>query len=90
MSSCQERATIELLKGTVDVLMPIPLEKETMRTLSLPIFHSVPGLCFKKENFIPILSTIHRLDDLTIGVPVSSTTVAGLTASKANLVQIKG
>lgn len=86
----RERASIELFKGRVDVLMPIPLENETMKTLSLPIFHSVPGLCFKKENFIPILSAIHRLDNLTIGVPASSKIVAGLTASKANLLQIKG
>jgi len=86
----RERATIELFKGSVDVLMPVPLENESMKRLSLPIFHSVPGLCFKKENFIPILSAIHRLDDLTIGVPVSSTVVAGLTDSKANLLQIKG
>mgnify|MGYP003860186935 CR=1 FL=1 len=86
----RERATIELVKGRVDVLMPVPLENESMKILSLPIFHSVPGLCFKKENFIPILSAIHRLDDLTIGVPVSSTIVAGLSASKANLLQIKG
>jgi len=86
----RERAFIELSRGRVDMLMPIPLENNEVKILSLPIFHSIPGLCFKKENFIPILSATHRFDNLTIGVPTSIPLVSALTDSKARLIPLKG
>ncbi len=86
----RERASVELLKGRIDILMPIPLNNENIKTLTSPIFHSVPGLCFKKKNFIPILSAIHRLDALTIGVPDNLSLVQALTDSSASLVYLKG
>ena len=67
----RERASFELKKGRIDLLMPIPLDTENKKLLSAPIFHSVPGLCFKKKNFIPILSATHRFENLAIGVPLN-------------------
>ena len=88
----RERAFTELIKGRVDVLMPtsIPSNHETVRTLSFPLFHTVHGLCFKKENYIPILSATHRFEKLNIGVPAGSQLVAALTDSQANLIPLKG
>jgi len=86
----RKRASVELLKGRIDILMPIPLNDENIKTLTSPIFHSVPGLCFKKQNFIPILSATHRLDALTIGVPDNLSLVPALTDSSASLVYLKG
>jgi hypothetical protein len=92
----RERAYIELASGRLDMLMPTSASSaassgnEDLRTLSSPLYHSVPGLCFKKENFIPILSATHRLDDLTIGVSAGAFLVPALTNSKANLLKIRG
>jgi ABC-type amino acid transport substrate-binding protein len=88
----RERAFTELITGRVDVLMPtsIPSNHKTVRTLSFPLFHTVPGLCFKKENYIPILSATHRFEKLNIGVPAGSQLVAALTGSRANLIPLKG
>jgi len=86
----RERASIELIRGRLDMLLPTSIENQTLKTLALPIFHSVPGLCFKKENFIPILSASHRFDDLTIGVPYGSALVLTLSHSSANIIELKG
>jgi len=86
----RKRASIELSKGNIDLLLPTSVNDKTLKTLTSPIFHSVPGLCFKKENFIPILSAIHRLDKLTIGVPINSSPVPALTESKAKLIPLNG
>ncbi len=86
----RKRASVELLKGRIDMLMPLPLNDENIKTLASPIFHSVPGLCFKKQNFIPILSATHRLNTLTIGVPDDISLVPALTDSTASLVYLKG
>ena len=34
-----------------------------------PITFEIPGLCFKKENFIPFLSATHLWKNLRIGFP---------------------
>jgi len=88
----RKRATIELRKGNIDLLLPgsISLENETKKRLSSSIFQSVSGLCFKKENFIPILSATHRFDDLTIGLHIDSAVVSSLKNSKAKMVYISG
>ena len=87
-----ERALTELLKGRVDVLMPtsLPSHHKVIKTLPSPLFHTVPGLCFKKENYIPILSATHRFEKLNIGVPAGVKLVAALTESKANLIPLNG
>jgi len=84
------RASVELAEGRVDILMPVPVIKSTIMTLPSPIFHTVPGLCFKKENFIPILSATHRLNGLMIGFPANSSLVLALTESTANLIPLLG
>jgi len=84
------RATVELEEGRIDILMPIPVVKNTIMTLPLPIFHATPGLCFKKENFIPILSATHRFSDLMIGFPANSPLVLALEDSSANLIPLMG
>lgn len=86
----RERASIELSKGRVDMLLPISLENNNFNTLSSPVFHSVPGLCFKKEDFIPILSASHRFNNLTVGVPLGSPLVLTLTNSSAKIIPLKG
>lgn len=85
-----ERGTIELNKGSIDILLPIDDDGSEIKTLSLPVFHSVPGLCFKKENFIPILSATHRFHNLLIGVPIGVNVVSPLADSSALLVSVKG
>jgi len=86
----RERAAIELFKGRIDILLPVSLDDSTLKTLTSPIFHSVPGLCFKKENFIPILSAAHRFNELTIGVPLGIPLVLTLTNSSAKIIPLKG
>ena len=84
------RASVELKKGSIDVLMPIPVVKNTIMTLPSAIFHAIPGLCFKKENFIPILSATHRFNDLIIGFPANSSLVFVLENSEAKLIPLMG
>ncbi len=84
------RASVELEEGRIDILMPIPVIKKSILMLPLPLFHATPGLCFKKENFIPILSATHRFKDLMIGFPVNSSLVFALKDSKANLIPLMG
>ena len=84
------RASVELEEGRIDMLMPIPVIKKSIITLPLPLFYATPGLCFKKENFIPILSATHRFNNLMIGFPANSSLVFALESSKANLVALMG
>jgi len=84
------RGALELKSGNIDLLLPFDESHSDVKMLSFPIFYSVPGLCFKKENFIPILSAIHRINGLIIGVPVNSTPILPLKASNAKLVMLQG
>lgn len=84
------RGKIELEKGTIDLLLPVDDDGSNIKKLSLPVFHSIPGLCFKKENFIPILSATHRFDNLLVGVPIGVNVVSALADSNALLVSVKG
>ncbi len=86
----QKRGIIELDKGNIDLLLPYDGTGKDVRLLSKPIFHSVPGLCFKKEKFIPILSATHRFDKLIIGVPSGVEIVNALRSSNAKLVNLEG
>lgn len=85
-----ERGLRELQKGQIDLLLPFDKRDSRVATLSQPILHSVPGLCFKKENFIPILSATHRFKGLQVGVQAGQHVVEALAKSEANLVNIKG
>jgi len=84
------RGALELKSGNIDLLLPFDESSSNVKTLGSPIFYSVPGLCFKKENFIPILSAIHRINDLIIGVPVNANPISPLQESTAKLVMLQG
>ena len=85
-----ERGIKELQNGNIDLLFPLDVEIEGDRTLQTPIFHSVPGLCFKRKNFIPILSATHRFENLLVGVPTGVKIVSALENSNALIVELKG
>ena len=85
-----ERAAVELDKGNIDLLLPVTKDSGKFDILQAPIFHSVPGLCFKKENFIPILSATHRFKGLTVGVPSGVSVVSALDNSGARLIEVTG
>lgn len=63
-----EQALSELDKGAIDLLFPLDVAQTKLKHLSKPLFHTVPGLCFKKKNFISILSASHRFRGITVGV----------------------
>jgi hypothetical protein len=85
-----KRGGIELKKGAVDILLPYDESIPFIKTLDFPLFHATPGLCFRKQNFIPILSATHRFKDLVIAVPIGTTVVPALADSEALLVDLKG
>lgn len=85
-----KRGIVELNKGSIDLLLPISKTAEINHYLSRPLFHSVPGLCFNKKDFIPILSSTDRLDRLIIGVPAGVTLPSALTESNAIIKIIEG
>jgi hypothetical protein len=85
-----ERGIRELKNGNIDILFPLDVEIEGVRTLKTPLFHSVPGLCFKRKNFIPILSATHRFNNLLVGVPTGIKIVSALENSHALIVELKG
>jgi len=81
----KEQALIELDSGTIDLLFPLDVSEEKVRHLSKPLLYIVPGLCFKKKNFIPILSALHRLKDLNVGVSVGIQVLPEFKRTGANL-----
>lgn len=85
-----KRGHTELSKGSVDLLYPVENLPKDALYLEEPLFKLVPGLCFRKENFIPILSATHRLKQLTIGYPQGSEIPKVLVESGAKLVPIIG
>lgn len=86
------RAIKELEGGRLDLLLPVFKndEKENIKHFQRPLFYSVPGLCFKKENFIPILSATHRFSNLTVGYPAGTALVPALKNSRAKLFAMEG
>lgn len=85
------RGKRELQEGNIDLLLPFDddVDKD-IKLLTKPLFHSIPGLCFKKEKFIPILSATHRFKALKIGVPVGIDVVSTLKDSGAHLITLQG
>lgn len=54
-----KRGKRELQEGNIDLLLPFDDDVDkNIRLLTKPLFHSTPGLCFKKEKFIPILAKL--------------------------------
>ncbi len=81
----KEQALIELKSGTIDLLFPLDISEEKLRHLSNPLFYIVPGLCFKKKNFVPILSARHRLKGLNVGVLAGVQVLPELQRMEVNL-----
>ncbi|WP_170309648.1 transporter substrate-binding domain-containing protein [Litorilituus lipolyticus] len=84
------RAIVELQKGNIELLLPYDELHEEIKVLTSPLFHAMPGLCFRKENFIPILSATHQFKHLTVGAPVGTPVVSALKNSQAVLVPLIG
>ncbi len=85
----REDGIAEIEKGRIDLLLPLTLVNNNLRHLTKPLFRMVPGLCFKKENFIPILSASHRLKNLTIGVLPGTPILPIVKAAGADLHMLK-
>jgi hypothetical protein len=85
-----KRGILELNKGSIDILFPIKKSEEHQRYLSKSMFHSVPGLCFKKKDFIPFLSSTSQFNGLHVGVPSGINLVKSLMGSKAKITAIYG
>jgi ABC-type amino acid transport substrate-binding protein len=85
-----KRAIAELNSGNVDMVLPIDEPDVSLNKLSPPLFLVVPGLCFKKANFIPILSTPKRLDNLKVAHAAGLNIVPTLVNSKAKLNPLSG
>lgn len=83
-----EQGLVELNSGAIDLLFPLDISLNKLRHLSKPLFHVVPGLCFKKSNFIPVLSAIHRLKGLTIAIPSGAPVLRVVETSGANLIAL--
>ncbi|MFT4927182.1 MAG: hypothetical protein ACI8WB_003288 [Phenylobacterium sp.] len=80
-----EKALAELDRGAIDLLFPLDVSQNKLRHLSRPLFRTVPGLCFKKKNFIPVLSATHRLKGLNIGVSAGTQVLPIVAASGGQL-----
>jgi hypothetical protein len=85
-----KRVMAEFDNGKIDVLLPIGANVDKGKKLDQALFHVTPGLCFKKENFISILSATHRFKDLKVGYSDGTNVLSDLTSSGANMVPIKG
>lgn len=85
-----KRGIIELNKGSVDLLFPISKTAKINNYLSTALFHSVPGLCFNKKDFIPILSSTNELNKLIVGVPAGVKLPTALSQSGAIINTIEG
>jgi len=85
-----KRAKRSLKFNKVKMLMVIGEAPNTMKTLERPFFYVVPGLCFKKNNFIPILSAKNVLNGLRIGYPGGINIVQSIDRVKVKLKEING
>jgi ABC-type amino acid transport substrate-binding protein len=84
------RAMSEFDSGNIDVLLPINEGIDKGKKLTKPLFHVTPGLCFKKENFISILSANHRFKGVKVGYTDGTPYISDLTTGGANMSPIKG
>mgnify|MGYP000630249019 CR=1 FL=1 len=85
-----KRSLIEVSANNIDFLMPIINPKDLpLRHLQL-LFTEVPGLCFLKTNYIPMLSAKRKLFNLNIGYMDGLAHLDTLTRSGADLISIPG
>jgi len=85
-----KRGLLELKKGNIDLLLPYEEPEESVKIFSRPLFYSVPGLCFTKDKFIPILSALRQFKGLRVAIPPGAPVVSVLRDSGAILVNMQG
>jgi len=85
-----KRGVRELNKGTIDLFFPYAQHNKGSEIIGEPIFNVVPGICFKKANFIPILSAPGALNGLNIGIPPTLPLVPVFSRSSVNIKVIEG
>ena len=85
-----KRGSRELLKGNIDILVPTARVPGINLYLDKALYHSVPGLCFKKENFVPFLSSTSQFRELNIGVPAGTNLAPALEKEMININWIEG
>lgn len=84
------RGQKQLVDGNIDLLLPIENFPVGSVIIKKPFLKLVPGLCFRKDNFVPILSATHRLKSLKIGYADGSDLPKTLKESGASLIALKG
>lgn len=89
-SSPIKRALTLLEGGNLDILLPIEASTKGVSTFIKPLFKLVPGLCFKKQNFLPFLSATHRFKGLKIGHTDGVYIADTLNDSGAKLIPLQG
>jgi len=85
-----KRALKRLAEGDLDILLPIEASTENILTFTKPLFKLVPGLCFQKQDFLPILSATHRFKGMKVGHTDGIDITKTLDGSGAKLVPLKG
>jgi len=79
----RKRLKFLLDKGIIQLAFPI-YEIGELQPIGRPITYEIPGLCFKKENFIPFLSATHLWKNLRIGFPGGTKLVSVLNKYNRN------
>ncbi|WP_157576838.1 hypothetical protein [Pseudoalteromonas rubra] len=85
-----KRGLRELSRGHIDILFPYLEQGDQLPVAGKAIFNVVPGLCFKKDKYIPFLSAPGVLDGLVIGVPTNLPLVPTFDRSSVTLEVIQG
>ena len=85
-----KRALEDLKRGVIDVLLTIEEPSADTHTLDRPLFKLVPGMCFRKDNFIPFLSASHRFKGLKVGFVSGVEVPPILKNSGAELIPLYG
>ncbi len=57
-----------LENGAIQLAFPV-YDISELQPIGKPVTFEIPGLCFKKDNFIPFLSATHLWKNLRIGFP---------------------
>ncbi len=83
------RALKALENNKVDMLFPVIDPPASLKIVSQPVVKSVPGLCFKPEKFVAILSAEQQLKGMTIAYE-AGTSISPLKEGPARLREVYG
>jgi len=88
----RKRLAQYLANGKVDMAFPIYEKelRESKRMSVRPLLFETPGLCFRKENFIPFLSVIDRWKNLDIIYAGGTEIIPFLAKNNASLKPVFG